>query len=176
MIRLSAVFTEWFERIKADNTVASSIKEIIEVIFSEENLPVKMEEIRSTYDLADLKLHSLDFLILYANELLSDHYISEDELNDFSFLKTVLKIGEGDFIRYRSFEVQEILKQQFIRMYADNFIDEKEAIESVNLQALFDLGYDEFEKIKEDEIISALLNGAKPEDLDISSLPKSFEI
>lgn len=175
MTRLSAAFKDWYERIKTGNSIAVSIKEIIELIFSEEGLPIKMEEIRNTYNLADLKLHSLDFLILYANELLSDHYISEDELNDFSLLKTILKIEEGDFIRYRSFEVQEILKQQFIRMYADNFVDEKEAIESVNLQDLFDLGYDEFEKIKEDEIISALLNGAKPEDLDISSLPKSFK-
>lgn len=61
-------------------------------------------------------------------------------------------------------------------MYSDNFIDAKEAITKVNLQIMFDLSYDEFESLKEDEVITALINGANPKDLDISTLPKGFRI
>ena len=175
MIGLSVAFKEWYKQVKLGKAVVFPVKQIVESILSEEDLSIAMQEVRNTYNLNELKLYALDFLILYANELLSDNFISEDEMNDFSILKIFFKIEEGDFIRHRSFEVREILTQQFIRMYADDFVDEKEAIESVNLQALFDLGYDQFEQIKEDKIIAALLKGASPKDLDISSLPKSFK-
>lgn len=117
----------------------------------------------------------MDYLISYAYFVLSDDYISEEELNDFTALKRIFRVKAGDFIKVKQFEVIEILKQQFIRMYSDNFIDQRETFTKVNLQFMFDLSYDEFEKLKEDEVIISLINGANPLDLDISSLPKGFK-
>lgn len=117
----------------------------------------------------------LEYLISYAYFVLSDHYISEEELYDFTALKRIFRVKAGNFMRHKRFEVVEILKQQFIRMYSDDFIDQKEAFTKTNLQFMFDLSHDEFEKLKEDEVIVSLINGAHPKDLDISILPKGFE-
>ncbi len=77
-------------------------------------------------------------------------------------------------MKYKSFEVSEILKKEFIRIYSDNYVNDKEKLLNINLQALFNLGYDEFEELKKDEIIISLIQGANPKDLDITKLPKGF--
>lgn len=146
---------------------------------------ILLDKNATTYDLNKLSAENnqfrhlrnevLDYLISYAYFVLSDDYISEEELNDFTALKRIFRVKAGDFIKVKQFEVIEILKQQFIRMYSDNFIDQREAFTKVNLQFMFDLSYDEFEKLKEDEVIISLINGANPLDLDISSLPKGFK-
>ena len=41
---------------------------------------------------------------------------------------------------------------------------------------MFDLSFDEYEKLKQDEVIAALIQGADPGDLDISKLPKGFRL
>lgn len=123
----------------------------------------------------NMKVDVLDYLISYVYYILSDHYISEEELYDFTALKRIFRVKPGDFMSHKRFEVVEILKQQFIRMYSDDFIDQKEAFTKTNLQFMFDLSHDEFEKLKEDEVIISLINGANPKDLDISSLPKGFK-
>lgn len=94
---------------------------------------------------------------------------------DFTALKRVFRIEEGDFMKFKSHEVLDVLKRQFLRMYSDNFIDKKEAITNVKLQIMFDLSFDEFENLKEDEVINSLIHGADPRNLDISKLPKGFE-
>jgi len=122
----------------------------------------------------DIKLESLELLISYANFILTDNIISESEIQDFTFLKRIFKIKEGDFMKYKKFEITEILKKEFIRIYSDNFIDEKEQLLNLNLQSLFDLSYDEFEDFKKEEVIFSLLQGANPRDLDIAKIPKGF--
>lgn len=124
----------------------------------------------------DLKFESLRMLISFANFILKDGVISEHEIHDFSILKRIFRIKEGDFIKFKNFEITEILKKEFIRIYSDKFVDKKEELMNLNLQSLFDLSYDEFENIKRDEIISALLQGANPIDLDIARIPKGFRI
>ncbi|TGN27891.1 hypothetical protein [Empedobacter tilapiae] len=89
-------------------------------------------------------------------------------------MKKIFSIKEGDFMKYKSFEVSEILKKEFIRIYSDNYVNDKEKLLNINLQALFNLGYDEFEELKKDEIIISLIQGANPKDLDITKLPKGF--
>ncbi len=122
----------------------------------------------------DIKLESLDLLISYADFILEDNVISDVEIQDFTFLKRIFKIKEGDFKKYKNLEMNEILKKEFIRIYSDNFVDKKEALLNLNLQSLFNLSYDEFEEIKKDEIIKSLIEGANPKDLDIAKLPKGF--
>lgn len=125
-------------------------------------------------DLEQIKSESVQFLLAYAEFILTDGYLSEPEFKDFQTLKKVFRIDEGDFYDSHQSTIQEILKKQFIRLYSDFKIDPKEEIEMVNLQALFDLSYDQFEAMKEDQIIQALENGAHPKDLDIASLPEEF--
>src|SRR5690606_13527875 len=102
--------------------------------------------------------------------------ISEDEMYDFTVLKRIFRIKEGDFLKFKNFEITEILKKEFIRIYSDNFVSKKEEMQNLNLQSLFDLSYDEFENIKRDEIILSLIQGANPKDLDIAKIPKGFKI
>ncbi|MGV0924714.1 hypothetical protein [Empedobacter tilapiae] len=125
-------------------------------------------------NIQDIQLEAIDWLISYANFILSDGIITEIELQDFTFLKKIFSIKEGDFMKYKSFEVSEILKKEFIRIYSDNYVNDKEKLLNINLQALFNLGYDEFEELKKDEIIISLIQGANPKNLDITKLPKGF--
>ena len=67
-------------------------------------------------------------------------------------------------------------KKEFIRIYSDNFVNQKEELLNLNPQSLFDLSYDKFEEIIEDEIIKSLIQGANPKDLDIAKLPKGFTL
>lgn len=123
----------------------------------------------------DIKVECLDLLIAYADFILTDNIISENEIQDFSILKKVFRIKEGDFIKFKRFEVNEILKKEFIRIYSDNYIDKSEKLLNLNLQSLFDLSYDEFEHLKKDEVIFALIQGADPKDLDITRIPTEFK-
>lgn len=68
----------------------------------------------------------------------------------------IIHIREGEFLRYRGLDVREILRKEFLRIYSYAFVDRKEELEKVNLQALLD--------------------GAHPQDLDIAVLPKGFKM
>ncbi|MDM1499991.1 hypothetical protein [Myroides odoratimimus] len=173
MYVLSKNFKEFIQSQKSEN---NSVNEIISIVVSKDATIDKLKEYLLEHDgvLERVRNSALDYLLLYAYDTLKDDCITVEELNDFIALKKIFSIKEGDFIRYKEFEVQEILKQQFIRMYSDKFIDNKEAITQVNLQIMFDLGYDKFEEFKKEEVISALISGADPKNLDISTLPKGF--
>lgn len=49
------------------------------------------------YKIEDIKIESIALLLDYANFILRDNVISEEELNDFEILKKIFKIKEGDF-------------------------------------------------------------------------------
>lgn len=127
-------------------------------------------------NITDIKIESLDFLISYADFILVDNVISDTEIQDFTFLKRIFKIKEEDFKKYKKLEMNEILKKEFIRIYSDNFVNQREELLNLNLQSLFNLSYDDFEEIKKDEIIKSLIQGANPKDLDIAKLPKGFTL
>ncbi|MGS2761396.1 hypothetical protein [Sinomicrobium sp. M5D2P9] len=175
MYKLSANYSKFVQTFDTKDEV---IKEIEKIITDENS---KIGDLQSFTSKAITnnnyaKNQSLDYLISYADFILEDNFISGEELNDFEILKRIFRIKEGDFIRLKGFQVKEILKKQFIRMYSDDYIDKKEAIEKVNLQIMFDLSFDEFETLKEDEIISSLRGGANPKDLNISKLPQNFRL
>lgn len=122
-------------------------------------------------NIKDKKNESLDFLLSYANFILIDNIILENEIKDFQILKIILKISEGDFMKFKPFETTEILKKEFKNIYSDATVNPSEVLLNCNLQFLFDLSYDEFEELKKDDIIQALLNGANPLNLDITKIP-----
>ena len=65
-----------------------------------------------TDKITDIKIESLDFLISYADFILEDNVISDTEIQDFTFLKRIFKIKEGDFSKYKNLEMNEILKKR----------------------------------------------------------------
>jgi hypothetical protein len=79
-------------------------------------------------------------------------------------------IKEGDFYKYKLLEIQEILHQQFEKLYFDNNISEEEAEYSLNLQEMFGLNYDQFDLLKEEEIKKALERGANILNLDTANI------
>ncbi|TDS52413.1 hypothetical protein [Myroides indicus] len=174
MYTLSENYKRFIEENKSKNKIINQIE--LTLLNEDGNKDDIDKIIIHNNQIESVRNEALDYLISYAYFVLSDDFISEEELYDFTALKRIFRIKEGDFIKLKHFEVLEVLKQQFIRMYSDNFIDTKEAITKVNLQIMFDLSYDEFESLKEDEVITSLINGANPKDLDISTLPKGFRI
>lgn len=172
------VLSENYKNFVKDNSCHNEVIQDIEAaLIDKRTTSGDLKELISKCDyFRGVRGEVLDYLISYANFILQDNFISEKELYDFSVLKRIFKIKPGEFIKSKEFQVLEILKQQFMRMYADNYIDQKEAITNVNLQFMFDLSYDEYEKLKEDDVIAALINGADPKDLDISSLPNGFKL
>ena len=120
----------------------------------------------------DIKLKLLDVLIEYANLVLDDHYISEKERENIEMLKLYFRIKEGDFYKYRHLQIEDIIHRQFERIYLDNTITKEEAKHSFNLQDLFDLSYDQFDLMKEKEIIRAMSEGTNIFHLDTARFPK----
>lgn len=135
--------------------------------YSEGKIKIILNKFNIT-NIADIKDDCLNFLISFADFILIDDIISNVELNDFSMLKKLFKIEEGDFKELKYSEIRRILEKQFSKMFSDNFINNKEEIMNINLQSLFDLSYDDFADIKEIEVKKSLFMGANLQDLDIA--------
>lgn len=179
MYNLSPGLQVFNHQLSEENPYNISVKSIVNMLLSGEYDEVQVHDALQYCGLTNiesLKPYAMDYLISFAYHILEDDMISDEELYDFTVLKKVFRISERDFMLHKNFAVREILQQQFIRLYSDNSIDDGEAIQNMKLQSLFDLNYDEFEEMKRDEIIASLLQGAKPEDLDISALPKGFQL
>lgn len=179
MFTLSKNFSRFLQKPAIRTETAKHLLEVADLIA----VPgTEMKDIENTLkhyridSIDHVKIESIDLLISYAHFILEDSVITETEAYDFEALKRIFRIREGEFLRYRGLDVREILRKEFLRIYSDAFVDRKEEIEKVNLQALFDLSYDQFQDIMKDDVIAALLNGAHPQDLDIAVLPKGFRM
>lgn len=179
MYTLSNDFSGYIQRPQTREQASARLLEVVDIMCQKDTKARDIDQSLAKYrnqDADRIKIESIDFMLGYAHYILEDSAITEMEAYDFSALKRVFRIKEGEFLQYRSFQVREILKKEFIRIYSDHFVDRKEELQKVNLQALFDLSYDQFEEMKKDEVINALLNGANPSDLDIAKLPKGFKL
>lgn len=116
-----------------------------------------------------IKVDLLDILITYANFVLEDHIITDDERRNFEFLKLYFEICEGDFYKYKRVEIKAIISKQFEKQYADNLITYNESESSVLLQDMFDLDYDQLDKMKEEFVIQAIERGAEITNLDTAN-------
>ena len=98
--------------------------------------------------ITDIKERTLDVLLDYADIILEDDILTQDELRDLKMLKLFFRIEEGDFQKNNKFaRVESILIRQLEKLYADNILDEQEALHQSDLQGVFGLGYDEYAKI-----------------------------
>jgi hypothetical protein len=106
-------------------------------------------------------------IISYINVILNDNHITSKEADNVRYLKRCFKIHEGDFYSKKYPDIERILNRQFEYLYQDNKIDRMEALQKVHLQDLFDLSYDQFSKLSDKAVKSAISKGADPMDLDI---------
>lgn len=98
--------------------------------------------------ITDIKEKTLDVLLDYADIILEDDILTFDELRDLKMLKLFFRIEDGDFQKNNKFaRVEAIIVRQLEKLYADNKLDEQEAMHQSDLQGVFGLGYDEYAKI-----------------------------
>ena len=98
--------------------------------------------------ITDIKGKTLDVLLDYADIILEDDILTSDELRNLKMLKLFFRIEEGDFQKNNKFaRVESIIVRQLEKLYADNKLDEQEAMHQSDLQGVFGLGYDEYAKI-----------------------------
>lgn len=98
--------------------------------------------------ITDIKEKTLDVLLDYADIILEDDVLTPEELTNLKMLKLFFRIEEGDFQKNNKFDrVQTIITKQLEKLYADNILDEQEALHQSDLQGVFGLGFDEYEKI-----------------------------
>lgn len=166
---------EAFGIILTIDSFSTYIHEIAELVYKNELEKNTLEGILAKNNLIsadEIKGELLDLLIVYINLILNDHEVSDNELSNIQYIKKIFNVKEGDFYNHRSDEIEDILSKQFFRMYRnDDKIDFKEAVHKVNLQKLFDLGYDQLMEFSAKEIMAALERGA-----DITNLDSTFKI
>lgn len=98
--------------------------------------------------ITDIKEKTLDVLLDYADIILEDDVLTPDELTNLKMLKLFFRIEEGDFQKNNKFaRVEAIIIRQLEKLYADNILDEQEALHQSDLQGVFGLGYDEYASI-----------------------------
>ena len=119
--------------------------------------------------LQSFKINSLKLIVATAKISLKDNLISEDEIKSIRFLKLLLDIKEGDFMKDKTIakEVSIIIKNQVELMFSDDEkIDKDESIQKVNLQEIFGLSYDEFAELTNEAAIAAWDRGSDIINLD----------
>lgn len=166
---------EAFGVILSIESFSDYISDIAELIYNSNIDRKSLQNVLSEHGIVSIdaiKEELLDLLIVYINLALNDHAISESEKYNISLLKKLFNIKEGDFFKFRLEEIKEILTRQFERMYNDNLIDQEESLYTVFLQGIFDLSYDQIDKIKEEQVRIALIRGADISNLDTARFPK----
>jgi hypothetical protein len=160
---------EPFGRILSSEDFGDATNDIAELIylgqFNQRNLEDLLLE-HGINDLNKIKAPVLDMIICYINVILDDNHITSKEAENVRYLKRFFKVKEGDFYSKKHFEIGRILDRQFEYMYQNNKIDNTEALQKVQLQGLFDLSYDQFLKLSDRAVKSAINRGADPMDLD----------
>ena len=98
--------------------------------------------------ITDIKEKTLDVVLDYADMILEDDILSPEELQNMKMLKLFFRIEERDFEKNKKFKrVEAIITRQLEKLYADNILDEQEALHQSDLQGVFGLGYDEYATI-----------------------------
>ena len=98
--------------------------------------------------ITDIKEKTLDVLLDYADIILEDDSLSQEELRNLKMLKLFFRIEEGDFQKNNKFpRVEAVIVRQLEKLYADNILEYQEELHQSDLQGVFGLGHDEYMKI-----------------------------
>ena len=149
------------------------IRKIAELVVENEISKDKIRGILSEFSIRnvkDIKDELLNLLIDYANLILEDNLLTENEKENFYFLKLYFEIKVGDFYKFKYQEIKTILHKEFEKLYADDLVTQEESEYNVILQDMFDLSYDQFDKIKEEIVLKSIERGADITDLDTANI------
>lgn len=98
--------------------------------------------------ITDIKEKTLDVLLDYADLILEDDSLNQEELRNLKMLKLFFRVDEGDFQKNNKFQrVETIIVNQLEKLYADNILEYQEELHQSDLQGVFGLGHDEYMKI-----------------------------
>ena len=86
----------------------------------------------------------LDLVLGYVSALIGQGPLDAEDLRSIATLKKCLGVSEGDFVSFRPAEVAAILDGELEQILEDDFIDEVEDLRQAELQAAFDLSYDQY--------------------------------
>ncbi len=156
----------------AKNNVKSYVGDIIDLILGSQMNKESLQLVLVKYGFSgthELKNELLDLLISYANVILSDEIIADDEQHNFKLLKLYFGIEEGDFHTYKSAEIHKIITTELDKVYDDQYVTKTETIHNQFLQELFGLSYDQFDKMKETFVLKAMNQGAQIKNLDTAN-------
>ena len=170
---LKRIFSE-IAKTKIKNYTREIVELVIDSKLSKENIQNILTK-HSIRKVEKVKPELLDVLIAYANFVLEDKVITDNEKQNFEFLKMYFGIEEGDFYKYKLLEIKSIINKQLERLYSDNLIAQTETESNDLLQDMFDLDYDQFDKMKEDFVIKSIEQGAEIVNLDTAN-PNIFKI
>ena len=127
------------------------IKAALQLIIDEQMNSLALDKVladKGIRRITDIKEKTLDVLLDYADIILEDDILTSDELRNLKMLKLFFRIEEGDFQKNNKFaRVESIIVRQLEKLYADNIIDEQEALHQSDLQGVFGLGFDEYTNI-----------------------------
>ena len=127
------------------------IKAALQLIIDDQMSSLALDKVlaeKGIRRITEIKERTLDVLLDYADIILEDDILTQDELRDLKMLKLFFRIEEGDFQKNNKFaRIESILIRQLEKLYADNILDEQEALHQSDLQGVFGLGYDEYAKI-----------------------------
>lgn len=166
-----------FENILSGEDFNEPIADIVELICNRELTRENLKKALSEHQIdrvESIKDDLLDLVLVYIDYVLKDYIITDNEKRNVEFLKKYFKIKEGDFYNRKYYEVEQVLHRQFEKLYFDNNISPQEAEYNFNLQDMFDLSCDQFDRFKGDEICRALDRGASILNLDVSAYPKGY--
>ena len=111
------------------------------------SIALKQCLMENDYTIDDFKPEAIYAILDYAEIILDDFLLTEEEIRVISLMKIFFQINEGDFYKYGEEDaVERILSTQLEKMYEDG-LDKNEAIMQNDLQTLFGLSYDQFQNI-----------------------------
>ena len=124
------------------------IKDVLQLIVDGQMNSIALDKVlaeRGIRRITDIKEKTLDVVLDYADMILEDDILTPEELQNMKMLKLFFRVEERDFEKNKKFKrVEAIITRQLEKLYADNILDEQEALHQSDLQGVFGLGYDEY--------------------------------
>lgn len=159
--------------INSRNTLSDFANKVIELLDGN-SIKSRREEIQKNLPVGtkmidpEIKVQFLEIALEVIKHFLNDNDLTGDEMASIRYMKVVLNIQEGDFLKYSQIKskMESLIAKQISVMYQDHTVDKDESLHKVDLQESFDLGYDDFLKIVNKIDFEHIKGGADPMRLD----------
>jgi hypothetical protein len=127
-------------------TVPAPIRETVEAIMAETLTHDTLGGILERHGISREAIlpDLLDLVLYYAEFSLVDHELSPGELATIRQLKRVLRVEEGELWMHHRERMARVVLLAVERILADRAVSRVEELHQVELQAVLDLGYDQF--------------------------------